>query len=198
MAQYEEKTLPSVVPASFSPKPEDFAPAVTQELRSQQSRWAQAFADGKISYLENQLRKAHYKRDVYRLDDGYSGAQAEALLREDIKAAQTAKTIMMDHISEWAGAHEEQQFNGTVLPQVWEGFVREVKGEPAPKEPAEEPEVIEDTLAQEEDLEPAPEAPVLPSARYDDLAGQPKSEVKAPDEITLGEVMAKFEEKSDE
>jgi hypothetical protein len=185
-----------VVPASFSPKPEDFPVQVSAELRSKQSKWAYGYTLGKIEYLENQLRTAHFKREIYRPDDGYADTQAEALLREDIKTAKTAQTVMLDKISEWAGAFSEQHFKETVLPQVWQQYVRNIKGEPAP-EIAEEPvaDATDEALAPE-DLEPAPDAPVLPSARHDDLASQPKSEVVPPDEISMGDVMAKLEEKS--
>lgn len=194
-----ENVLPNVVPQSFSPKPEDFPVQITQELRSQQSKWTQGYTLQKIEYLENQLRAAHYKREIYRLEEGYSDFEAEALLQEDIKVAKTARTIMMDHISEWAGPYGEEHFRTAVLPTVWRQFVNHVKGEPAPEE-AEEPAAVEETAEDDalapEELEPAPKAPVLPSARYDDLASKPKSEVVAPPEVTLGEVMAKLEEKS--
>lgn len=201
MAQpYEEKVKPNVVPSAFSPKPEDFLPQVSQELRSQQSRWAQGFALGKIEYLENQLRTAHFKREIYTLNDGYKDFQAEEKLSEDINVAKTARTVMMDHISDWAGPYEERHFKSVVLPQVWSDFVRQVSGEPAPEETADDTEtaeaVVEEPLApEEEELE---EDQPLPSARYDDLASKPRSQVEAPPEISLGDVLGKIEKDNSE
>jgi hypothetical protein len=145
---------------------------------------------------------SHFKREKYTIDQGYSEERSEALLREDIKVAKTARTIMLDRISEWAGAYDKEAFEESVLPKVWSTYVRIVQddGKPAPVEEAEETEpvleTVEDDALAPEDLEPAVEVPILPSARHDDLAEKPQSEVVAPDEITLGDVLAKLEEKS--
>jgi len=194
--KYEKAATPNVVPASFTPTPEKFVPQISQELRSQQSRWAQGYALQRIEFLENQLKTSHFKREVYRLDNGYSAAEAEELLRSDIQAAKTARTVMMDHISEWAGPYGEDHFKSVVLPEIWADFVKQVRGEPAP-EKAEEPEVTEEVT--EEALAPEePEEQTLPSARYDDLASMPKSEVVPPPEVTLGDVLAKIEKDNSE
>ena len=184
-----------MVPASFTPTPEQFPVQVTQELRSQQSKWTHGYTQSRIEYLENQLRAAHFRREIYRLDQGYKDFEAEDLLREDIRTAKTARTVMMDKISEWAGPYGEDHFKSVVLPQVWSDFIKYVKGEPAP-EKAEEP--IEEEALAPEDLEPAPEVAVLPSARYDDLESKPKSEVVPPDEVSLGDVLTKIEQDNSE
>jgi len=206
--KYQEAVTPNVVPASFSPAPEQYAPQITQEMRSNQSRWAQGYAANRINYLENQLHVAHYKREVYRLEQGYSDVQAEAKLIEDIKTAKTARTVMMDHISEWAGNFEEAHFKEVVLPDVWNKFVNKVKGEPVPDISPEEPISPDDEIEPEsetkadeafapEELEPEAEVQPLPSARYDDLASQPKSEVVPPEQISLGDILSKIEKGKD-
>jgi len=191
MAEKEERVQPNVVPATFVPKPEDYAPQINQELRSQQSHWARGYTLAQVEHLENQLHTAHFKRTIYRLDDGYSETQAEALLIEAIKVAKTAKTIMLDRISEWAEAHAEEQFKEVVLPDVWDKFIKEVKGEPAPKvaDDTEAVEAEEEALAPEEELEAVQviERPEVPA----DLS---PSEVEAPDELSLGDVLGKVSE----
>lgn len=184
---------PNIVPATFTPVPEQFAPAVTQELRSKQAHWAQGYTLNRVSHLENQLRTAHYKRALYTIDQGYTEAQSEALIKEDIKVAKTAKTIMLDRISEWAGNAEEDYFNSNVLPKAWARFVEEVKGIPAP-EPAEETEPVPVTVEEEplalEDMEPV----VVVDRPYVSIHA-PKSEVVAPEQVSLGEVLGKIESK---
>ena len=202
-----------MVPATFVPKPEDYAPQINQELRSQQSHWSRGYTLAQVEFLESQLHKAHFKRTIYKLDDGYSEAQAEALLVEDIKVARTARTIMLDRISEWAGAYGKEEFEH-MLPDVWDKFIKEVKGEPAPEvaddtedtpvppTPETHPDEFgdgvtpqnpkvseEEALAPEEELEAVQviERPEVPA----DLS---PSEVKAPDEVSLGDVLGKVSE----
>jgi len=130
---------------------------------------------------------------LYTIDQGYTEAQSEALIKEDIKVAKTAKTIMLDRISEWAGNAEEDYFNSNVLPKAWARFVEEVKGIPAP-EPAEETEPVPVTVEEEplalEDMEPV----VVVDRPYVSIHA-PKSEVVAPEQVSLGEVLGKIESK---
>ena len=191
MAEKYEKTQPNIVPATFVPKPEDYAPQIDQELRSQQAHWSRGYTLAQVEHLENQLHTAHFKRTIYRLDDGYSEERAEALLREAIKTAKTARTIMLDRISEWAGAHGKEEFQQVVLPDVWDKFIKEVKGEPAPEvaDDTEAVEAEEEALAPEEELEAVQviERPEVP-------ADAPQSKVEAPDEVSLGDILGKVSE----
>jgi hypothetical protein len=147
---------------------------------------------------------SHFKRAVYTIDQGYSEEKSEALLREDIKVAKTARTIMLDRISEWAGAYDKEAFEESVLPKVWGTYIKIVQddGKPAPVEEAEETDAVEVTVEEDalapEEMEPVVVVPVLPSARHDDLAEKPQSEVVAPDEISLGEILGKIDKDNSE
>jgi hypothetical protein len=205
----ERTVTPNVVPQTFSPKPEDFAPQISAELRSQQAHWARGFTLQQIEKRERQLQKAWYKREEAWQFSGE--VESDEKLRQAIKEAKTAQTKMLDKISEWAGAYEEDHFKGILLPKVWSSFLEIVRhGEPAPQKIADdtarnpdgtpyegEPGLAEEALAPE-DLEPETAGPVLPSARYDDLASQPKSEVVPPKEETLGDILSKIEKEKSE
>ena len=112
-------------------------------------------------------------------------AASDAALAEAIKVAKTARTIMKEHLSEWAGNLTEEEMTNA-LPAVWNRYVQEVQG------PAEEAD--EDALAPEDmELKPAVlDKPEIP-------ADAPKSEVVAPDEVSLGDVLGMIaEDKSKE
>ncbi len=189
--KYEEAQTPTVVPASFSPAPEQFEIPVTQELRSKQSRWAQGYLTQKIGYLEIQYKTPFYKRAIYTMEHGYNAASSDAQLLDDIAIAKTAKTVMMDHISEWAGNHEEKQFHDVVLPAVWNRYVTEIKGPPAPE--AEDAEVAVEA-AEDESLAPEEMEPVVVVNRPEVSINAPKSEVVPPDQLSLGDVLGKIAE----
>ena len=180
------KVSQNIVPAAFTPTPEQYAPPVTQELRSKQSKWALGYATNIINNLQNELRKSFYKRSMYTLEQGYNETKSDAKLVEDIKIAKTAQTVMMDHISEWAGNYDETVFNNTVLPDVWAKYVNSVRG---PVEETEETEItVEDDALALEYMEP-----VVVVTRPEVPEDAPPSEVVPPDQINLGEILGKIE-----
>ena len=171
----EQKVSPNVVPASFTPVPEQFAAPVTQELRTRQAQLAQGYTLGRINDLEIQLHKGWYKRNEKW--QAYPAAQSDELLKEAIKVAKTVRTIMLDKIAEWAGNYTEEEIQAA-LPSVWHGYAEFVQPPT---------ETVEDALAPEE-MEPAvADKPEVP----DDA---PKSEVMAPDELILGDILGKIAE----
>ena len=172
----KDTVLPNIVPTSFTPVPEQYAAPVTQELRTRQAQMVQGYALSIINGLEKQLHLGWYKR----LPEwqAYPEAQSTELLIEAIRIAKTARTLMKDDIAEWAGNYSEQEME-TALPDIWNKFIQIVQG------PAEEAEV---SALAPEDMEPAvADKPEIP----DDA---PKSEVVAPDEISLGDILGKISE----
>jgi len=190
------------VPTSFTPVPEQYAAPVTQELRTRQAQMVQGYALSIINGLEKQLHLGWYKR----LPEwqAYPEAQSTELLIEAIRIAKTARTLMKDDIAEWAGNYSEQEMEAA-LPDIWNGFVQIVQG---PAEEAEETEVagkekrisqiysrlLGETATQEEDaLAPEDMAPAV-ADRPEIPDDAPKSEIVAPDEISLGDVLGKISE----
>ena len=108
----EAATIMHIVPARYSPTPEKFTRPLSQELRNTQSRLAQGFTMKTISFLENELHKADYKRGT-----AWQG-KGDNALKDAIRVAKTARTRMMDSISLWAGALDEAEFEAA-LPSVW-------------------------------------------------------------------------------
>ena len=188
-------TLPNIVPASFSPVPEQYAAPVTQELRSKQARLTEGYTLARVSNLEIQFHKALYKREPhwrdYMFGDEprmYSQEQSDDMLRDAIRIAKTAQTIMKDRISEWAGNYSETEM-GAALPDIWNKFIQIVQG---PAEEAEETEAVstnveietdDETVKEEDALAPEDMAPAV--ADRPEIPGDaPKSEVVAPDEMS--------------
>ncbi len=188
----KDAVLPNVVPASFTPVPEQYAIPVTQELRTRQAQMVQGYALGVINGLEKQLHLGWYKR----LPEwqAYPEAQSNELLIEAIRIAKTARTLMKDKITEWAGNYSEQEMEAA-LPDVWNKFVQIVQG---PAEEAEETEAVSvevETEMDEEENALAPEDMAPAVVDRPEIPGDaPKSEVVAPDEISLGDVLGKISE----
>ena len=189
----KDTVLPNIVPASFTPVPEQYAAPVTQELRTKQSRLVQGYTMERVSKLENQLHKGWYKRLPEWQQ--YSETESDTALKEAIRIAKTAQTLMKDSIQEWAGSLNEADLEN-VLSDSWNHFVQIVQG---PAEEAEETEAVsvdeiveipvqdEDALAPEDMAPAVADRPVIP----DDA---PKSEVVAPDEISFGDILGKITE----
>src|SRR3989304_5493287 len=57
-------TLPSIVPQSYPPRPEQFQKPITQDLRNEQARLAHGFALGQIEHLENQRHLSPNRREA--------------------------------------------------------------------------------------------------------------------------------------
>ena len=181
----QEQVLPTVVPASFSPAPEKYERQPSQELRMRQAQLAHGYALRQVSYLEIQQHKASYKRDA-----AWQNA-SPAQMAEAIKAAKTARTLMANDIQLWAGSLDEDELQNA-LPNIWSEYVQKVTGskptvDSAVKEtPADEPESAPDLG----DAEPL-QVIFRPTISED----APKSVVTAPDQLTLGELLAKIEAK---
>ena len=109
---------------------------------------------------------------------------SDVALIEAIKVAKTAKTIMQNEVSKWAGNLTESEMT-SALPVIWNEYVQRVQG------PAEEAD--EDALAPEDmELKPAVlDKPEIP-------ADAPKSEVVAPEELSLDELVEKIMEDNSE
>ena len=162
----------------FAPDPRKFERQANQEERNRQAKLAQGYTLKRVEYLQNQLHKAPYKRDFeYQNTD-------EAGMKELIKTAATARTIMLNSISEWAGTYDEGEM-ASALPNVWGHFVAEVRREAA----AEVPVNTDETPATEAEAVPIQviNRPVIPE-------DAPKSTVEAPKQLTLGEVLGKIEQ----
>lgn len=185
----------NVVPQSFTPRPEQFQKPVTQDLRNNQARWAWGYATGRINHLEIQLHRAPNKRDpewmhmMYdergnELGIGFNQPKIDALLVEAIKKAKTARTVMMNNISEWAGSLDEEEMNAA-LPYIWQSFVAPDEEQDAPEsaEPDGEEALVEEVV------------PVQVLTRPDvDFDNMPKSEVVAPQQLKLGDILGKIEQ----
>ena len=184
-----ETVSPSVVPASFTPPaPEQFEKPVTQNLRTKQSQLGQGFALYQISFYENQLHTAQYKRVNTDLTD--------AELAVLVKDSKTARTVMMNNIPAWAGNLGEEELDGA-LPTIWNYYMQAVQEEnsPAP-EPVVEAKVETPGGLEEADETPDPREmePIQVISRPDVPAEAPKSKLEAPKEPTLGEVLGKISE----
>ena len=152
---------------------------------------ADGYTLGQIEYLERQRHLAPYRRDAewrHALTNaagevvsiGPLQPKFDARLDKAITIAKTARTIMRDRISEWAGNLDEDELQ-KALPYIWNGFIQEVRGEDEPAKEADEA------------LEPEEVEPVQVIARPDvDFDNMPKSEVVAPDQISLGDILGKI------
>src|SRR3990167_10402592 len=114
------QTLPSVVPASFLPDPVKYESPVSQELRTRQSQLAQGYTLKRVSYLENQRHLAPYKRDP-----AWQRA-SEVDMGDAIKVARTARTVLLNNISLWAGKLTEEELE-KALPDIWNNYVQQVQ-----------------------------------------------------------------------
>ena len=185
-------TVPNIVPQSYTPRPEQFQKPITQDLRNEQARLAHGFALSQIEHLENQRHLSPNKREakwMHMLYDekgneigiGYHQSQYDARLDQAIKDAKTARTVMMDKISEWAGNLDRDQM-AEALPQIWRSFLPNQEEQEMPVEET-------DAALVEEEVEPIQVIP-LPDA---DFANMPKSEVVAPEQLKLGDILGQIE-----
>ena len=168
----ESATVMNIVPARYSPTPEKFTRALSQELRNTQSKLAQGFTLKTISFLENELHKADYKRGP-----AWQG-KGDTALKDAIRVAKTARTLMMDNISMWAGALDEAEFEAA-LPTVWGEYVQEVRASMGIEEKA--TKTIE---------------PIQVINRPEVSEDAPRSVVEPPHQVSLAEVLGTIEQKS--
>jgi len=180
------------VPSRYTPRPEQFEKPLTQELRNEQARLARGFAEERINHLELQRRMSPHKREAQwrhmlvdtegnELGIGYHQPAVDARLDQAIQEAKTARTVMMDKISEWAGNLDKVQM-AEALPQIWKSFLPSVEMDEMP--------VVET----EEALDLEEVEPVQVITRPDvDFGSLPKSEVVPPQQLTLGDILGKIE-----
>ena len=115
---------------------------------------------------------------------GFNQPKIDALLVEAIKKAKTARTVMMNNISEWAGSLDEEEMNAA-LPYIWQSFVAPDEEQDAPEsaEPDGEEALVEEVV------------PVQVIQRPDiDFDVLPKSTVEAPQQLKLGDILGKIEQ----
>ena len=181
------QVTPNVVPARFvPPAPEQFIRPATQQLRNRQSKQGQGFTLQQVSYLENQLHKAQYKR--------VNTDQTDTELVELVKVAKTARTIMSNDIQAWAGNLNEEELEAA-LPTIWSHYVQVVQAqddldsEEVVVEELPELKETEATLVNLDEMEP-----VQVINRPDVPADAPKSALKVPVEPALGEILGKIAE----
>ena len=113
---------------------------------------------------------------------GYHQSQYDARLDQAIKDAKTARTVMMDKISEWAGNLDRDQM-AEALPQIWRSFLPNQEEQEMPVEET-------DAALVEEEVVPID---VLQRPEVD-FASMPKSEVVAPDQLSFGDLMGMIEQ----
>lgn len=184
-------TTPNIVPQRFTPVAEQFRAPVTQELRSAQGRWARGYSLAQIEYLQNQLRMSPNKRDAQwramlyderGIEVGLNFAaqpRVDAKLQQAIQDAKTAQTVMMDKISGWAGNMDEEEMM-RALPQIWRSFL--------PNQEQDIPADEADEALEIEEVEPV-QVPLPPQV---DFSQMPKSEVQAPEQLALGDILGQI------
>ncbi len=177
-----------MVPASFTPVPEQFKKPVTQELRNRQAKMTQGYTLERVNNLEIQLHKSWYKRISTWQE--MPEAESNAALIEAIKVAKTAKTVMQSEIQEWAGNLTEAEMTDA-LPIIWNGYVQRIQ---EPTEVVEETEATVEEVVEEDALAPEDMEPVQVIDRPEIPDDAPKSEVVAPKEESLGEILGKIAE----
>ena len=188
-------TVPNVVPQSYTPRPEQFQKPITQDLRNEQARLAHGFALSQIEHLENQRHLSPNRREakwMHMLYDeagnevgiGYHQSQYDARLDQAIKDAKTARTVMMDKISEWAGNLDRDQM-AEALPQIWQSFLPNQEEQEIPVEET-------DAALVEEEVVPV-DVLKRPDVDFESL---PKSEVVVPDQLSFGDLMGMIEQNS--
>ena len=170
----ETATVMNIVPARYSPTPEKFTRPVSQDLRNIQSRLAQGFTLKTISHLENELHKADYKREP-----AWQG-KGDNALKDAIRVAKTTRTVMMNNISEWAGALDEAEFEAA-LPTVWGEYAQEVSASMG----------IEEKVTEEV-------KPIQVITRPEVPEDAPRSVVEPPHQPTLAEVLGSIEQDNKE
>ena len=184
----QETVLPNIVPASFSPAPEKYERQPSQELRNRQAQLGQGYTLKQVSYLEIQQHKAAYKRDT-----AWASASPEAMA-DAVKTAKTARTLMQNDIQLWAGSLDEDELQGA-LPNIWNEYLQRAMGNgPAPLEMNRSFEAAgQEVPVKPEDAPTGEATPIQVIFRPAVPADAPKSEVTAPDQLTLGEILAKIE-----
>src|SRR3990167_1775294 len=161
----ELATTPTIVPASFSPAPETYERQVGQELRARQAQLGQGYTLKQVDYLKMQQHRSPYKRDA-----AWQGVSEEEIAHA-LKVANTARTLMLQDGPVWAGSLGEDELQNA-LPGVWNGDVGRAGGKA--------PEAGEATPVQ------VIFRPTIP-------ADAPRSEVEAPKQLSLGQILAKIE-----
>ena len=185
----EMATTPTIVPASFSPAPETYERQVGQELRARQAQLGQGYTLKQVDYLSLQQHRAPYKRDA-----AWQSATPEEM-GHALKVAKTARTLMLQDVPVWAGSLDEDELQNA-LPDIWNRYVERVRGTtPAPKSTVDltaGQEIQQEVPVKPEDT-PAGEAPVQVIFSPHIPEDAPRSEVTAPDQLTLGDILAKIE-----
>ena len=188
----ELQTTPTVVPASFSPAPEKYERQVGQELRARQAQLGQGYTLKQVSYVEMQQHRAPYKRDA-----AWQSVSPEEIA-DAVKVAKTARTLMLQDVPLWAGSLDEDELQNA-LPNIWNEYVQRVMNETSPA-----PEMNRSFEVAGQDIpgetpEDAPDlgddTPIQVIFRPTIPEDAPRSEVTAPDQLSLGDLMAKIEAK---
>ena len=183
----EMATTPTIVPASFSPAPEKYERQVGQELRARQAQLGQGYVLKQVNYLEMQRHRSPYKRDT-----AWQTVSPEEM-DHALKVAKTARTLMLQDVPVWAGSLDEDELQ-SALPNIWNEYVERVMNDnPAPKT-AVDLTARQEVPVDKPDDTPAGEAePIQVIFRPHVSEDAPRSEVTAPDQLTLGDILAKIE-----
>ena len=183
----ELATTPTIVPASFSPAPETYERQVGQELRARQAQLGQGYTLKQVDYLKMQQHRSPYKRDA-----AWQGVSEEEMAHA-LKVANTARTLMLQDVPVWAGSLDEDELQNA-LPDIWNRYVELVSGTtPAPKSTVDLTAGPEVPVKPEEAPEAGEATPVQVIFRPTIPADAPRSEVEAPKQLSLGEILAKIE-----
>jgi len=186
----ELATTPTIVPASFSPAPETYERQVGQELRARQAQLGQGYTLKQVDYLKLQQHRAPYKRD-----DAWRGVSEEEM-EQALKVANTARTLMLQDVPVWAGSLDEDELQNA-LPDIWNKYVERVSGNtPVPKSTVDlvaGHEVQQEVPVKPEETPIGEATPVQVIFRPAIPADAPRSEVEAPKQLSLGEILAKIE-----
>ena len=195
-----ELTPSNIVPTSFSPAPEKYERQLGQEQRGRQAQLAQGYTLLQIDRLKNQRHLNPQKRA-----EAWQKSSPEQMT-EAIKVAETARTVMLNDLPLWAGNLDVKPYDesknsefGDALPDVWNTYVQQVR---ETFSPAASNERFISGAGQETSVETPNDTPAI----GDDVPIQvifrpeipgdaPRSVVEAPDQLTLGELLAKIEAK---
>jgi len=164
---------------------------VGQELRARQAQLGQGYTLKQVDYLKLQQHRAPYKRDA-----AWQSATPEEMAHA-VKVAKTARTLMLQDVPVWAGSLDEDELQNA-LPDIWNKYVERVSGTtPAPVKStvdlAAGHEVQQEVPVKPEDTPIGEATPVQVIFRPTIPADAPRSEVEAPKQLSLGEILAKIE-----
>lgn len=202
---------------------EQLPSGVAQELRTRLSQMMEGYALTQINELQNELHRGHYKRRNPRwsaarqvLVRDRSGKMVyetvikrdleEPLNRElekEISLYRTTLTVIKNNLSmeaAAAGARSEEDFE-RIIPTLWNEYLQRTRQEMHPTEPVLSTESV---LVVVDNPAPLPEeAPTLQGMtpiqvfnRPEIPEDAPRSPVTPPEQLTLGDVLAKIEKKS--